>query len=394
MTPRGDLDLIKAGLIERIGEVCRSLLPQGKDEGGLWVSFNPVENDFMPGRLPALKVRLRGGVVGAWKCWRCGEAGDVIKLVAYVMRTDTAGALVWGRDFLGLKAMSRADREKMRRVESTRRAEREKKDDAARARKLLNADRLFIAQASEKETGPALVPSGTFAWQEKPEYRHASQLHAEAYFAARNVPLDEIATLNRLSLRFSPQTEWWKGATYRHEGQRRYKTAPGALYPAVHSAMRNALGIVTCCHVTFLDPNRPAKAPVDNAKLMYGEALGAVIEISTGPGGKPFWQADGVDDRAHPVVLAEGIETALAFAVAGTPARVWACGSLAGIGHAPIHLPCVSWVLFARDNNDGNSQAQKQFSAALERLEASGKKIVVEASHVGDDFNDLAQGEE
>jgi hypothetical protein len=73
---------------------------------------------------------------------------------------------------------------------------------------------------------------------------------------------------------------------------------------------------------------------------------------------------------------------------------VWAGGSLAGVGGAPVDLDCVEWVLFARDNNDGNAQAQKQFSAALERLEASGKRVHVEASHVGDDFNDLAQGDE
>jgi hypothetical protein len=117
-----------------------------------------------------------------------------------------------------------------------------------------------------------------------------------------------------------------------------------------------------------------------------------VIEISMGPNNVPYWRDDGASPQC--VLLAEGIETALAFAVAGVPARVWACGSLAGIGNAPIGLPCISWVLFARDNNSGNAQAQKQFAAALERLEASGKTIVVEASHVGDDFNDLAQGEE
>ncbi len=394
MTPRGDLDIVKAGLIDRIGDVCWRLLPHGKEESGLWVSFNPVTSDYVAGRLPALKIRLRGGVVGAWKDWRSGDSGDVIKLVAYLVGTDTAGALVWGRDFLGLKMMSRADREAMRKVEAAKRVTRERNDAQARARKLIAADRLFMAGGGNKEIGPALVPSGTFSLQANRDFAHEAQRHAERYFSARNVPLAEIFALNPYSLRFSPQTEWWKGAAYANEGGRRWKTAPGPLYPAIHAGMRNALGIVTCCHVTFLDPLRSAKAPVEPAKLMYGEALGSIVEISMGPAQKPFWLCDGVDDGEFPVVLAEGIETALAFAVAGTPARIWACGSLAGIGGAPIHLPCISWVLFARDNNDGNAQAQKQFSRALEMLEASGKKIVVEASHVGDDFNDLAQGEE
>lgn len=373
---KGDLDLVKTGLIERMRDVCQALLPGGREEGGQWVSFNPVENDFSHAN-PALKVRLRGGVTGAWKDWRSGDKGDVLGLVAYLLRTDTAGALVWGRDFLGLKSMSRADRENMRQVAAKARVSREKQDAAARAKKLAGAHKLFHE---------------AFRYQADRKFASPAQLHAERYFAARKVPLAEIPTLNPSSFAFATETEWWKGAVWKHEGGKRWKDQPGPRFPAVHAAMRNGLGNVTACHVTFLDPVKPAKAPVDQAKLMFGEALGAVIEISMGPNNCPFWLDDG--SAPQPVVLAEGIETALAFAVSGVPARVWACGSLAGIGGAPIGLNCISWVVFARDNNAGNAQAQKQFAAALEKLEASGKTIVVEASHVGDDFNDLAKGEE
>lgn len=373
---KGDLDIIKAGLIDRIHDLCQRLLPNGREEGGLWVSFDPVEQDEKPGRLPALKIRVRGGDIGAWKNWRSGTVGDVIKLVAYLERTDVSGALTWSRDFLGLRAMTREDRENMRRVEAERREQRDDEAARHRARKLAAAQKLAM-------TGFSFKADRTFA--------HEAQKHAERYFAARQVPLAAIPTLNPHSFMFSPATEWWKGAVWRNDGNRRIKVSPGPDYPAVHASMRNALGNVTGCHVTFLDPLRAAKAPVDAAKLMFGEALGAVIEISMGPNNSPFWHDEG---PAQPVVLAEGIETALSFAVAGVPARVWACGSLAGIGGAPVHLPCISWVMFARDNNDGNRTAQKQFSAVLEKLEASGKHIEVVASHVGDDFNDLAKGEE
>lgn len=374
----GDLDIIKAGLIDRLHDLCARLLPDGREEGGLWVAWDPVENDKKPGRLPALKVRVRGGDLGAWKNWRSDAKGDVIKLVAYVERTDTKGALTWARDFLGYRAMTREDREKMRRVAAEKKERRDEAAEKARARRLAAAQRLFR--------------DNVFAFQADRSFAHAAQLHAERYFEARRVPLAEIPTLNPSSFAFSPSTEWWKGATWSNEGGRRFKTAEGPRFPAVHTAMRNALGNVTACHVTFLDPLEPAKAPVQPAKLMFGEALGAVIEIAMGPNNVPFWLDDG--SRPQPVVLAEGIETALAFAAAGVPARVWACGSLAGIGGAPIGLSSISYVVFARDNNAGNRTAQKQFSAVLEKLDASGKQIVVEASHVGDDFNDLAQGEE
>ena len=43
----------------------------------------------MPGRLPALKVRIRHGYIGAWRDYRCGAKGDVVGLVAYVLTGDT-----------------------------------------------------------------------------------------------------------------------------------------------------------------------------------------------------------------------------------------------------------------------------------------------------------------
>lgn len=369
---KGDLDLIKERLQDDIKGVCAALLPEGREEGCWWASFNPVEGDYAPGRLPALKVRLRGGVVGAWKCWRCGDSGDVIKLAAYILRTDTAGALVWARDHLGLQKMTRADREAMRRVQAEKRARREQDDAAARARKLKAARRLFVDHT---------VASGAGAPAEQ---------HVRAYFAARGVSLDGVNNLNPHTFRFSAATEWWKGAKWDNAGGRRFKVEEGPCFPAIHSAIRVWNGELAACHVTYLDPVRPTKAPVTPAKLMFGEALGGVIEISMGPAGKPFWECD----EPQPLIIAEGIETATSFAAPVPGARIWAGGSLAGIGNAPVHLPCVSWVLFARDNNAGNAQAQKQFDQAFAKLEASGKRIEVAASHVGDDFNDLTTGEE
>jgi uncharacterized membrane protein len=373
VTQRGDLDLIKGQLQDRIREVCSRLLPDGREESGQWVAFNPIEGDHKAGRLPALKVRLRGGIVGAWKDWRGGDAGDVIKLVSYLLSTDTSGALAWSRDFLGLKGMTREDREAMRRVQHERKVRSEQDDARRRAAKLVGAEKLFT------------LPTTSAYAEGRP-----AELHARAYFRARDVPLTAIPDLARSSFRFSSATEWWKGATWSNDNGRRFKTAAGPMFPAVHSAMRQWNGVLSACHVTFLDPVKPAKAPVEPPKLMFGEALGAVIEISMGPSGKPFW----LTEDPAPLVVAEGVETAMSFAIAAPEARVWACGSLAGVGNAPIGLPCVSWVLFARDNNTGNPQAQKQFETALTKLEESGKTIRVEASHVGDDFNDLAQGEE
>ncbi|RWF49962.1 MAG: hypothetical protein EOS50_30240 [Mesorhizobium sp.] len=380
----GDLDIIKSGLIDRIESVCERLLPDGRSEGGLWVAWNPIEKDAKPGRLPALKVRIRGGDLGAWRCFRSGAKGDVLKLVAYVERTDIKGALAWGRDFLGIRAMSPAERQSLRKAEAVRKKERDDKAERARLYKLEVGDQLYFAKGGEKEIGGVYCPYGTSAFGGGSD----AEIHAQRYFAARNVPIDALA--GKYCFRFSGATEWWRGAKWDGAGGRKFKSAKGPLFPAVHSAMRQWNGVVTCCHVTFLDPVLPKKAPVDTAKLMRGEKKGAVIEVARGLSGKAFWMTE----QPGPLVIAEGIETALSFAVNIPEARVWAAGDLGNIGEAPVNLACVEWVLFARDNNAGNSQAQKQFETALAGLERHGKTVVVEASHVGDDFNDLAQGEE
>lgn len=390
---KGDLDIVKAGLVERMEEVCAKLLPDGRIEGGQWVAWDPVENDQKPGRLPALKVRLRGGVTGAWVNWRSGAKGDALGLVAYVLTGNARNAreaMAWGRDFLGLQAMTREERAQLRRVEQSRARERDEKAERLRARKLATAAALFFAMPSQKDTGPAFCPQGTFAFgDDSPAERHAL-----AYLRARGIELSAIENLNRESFRFSPATEWWKGAVWKTDERRRWKEARGPLFPAIHSAMRNQLGHVTACHVTYLDPIAPSKAPVQPAKLIWGEAKGAVVEISTGPSGEPFWSADAQGIAPDPLIVAEGIETAASFCQPVPEARVWAGGSLAGVMHAPAGLDCIEWILFARDNNTGNAQAQKQFDQALAGLESHGKRTIVEASHVGDDFNDLARGAE
>lgn len=370
---QGDLKEIREALNLRIRDVCERLLPRGRLIAGQWEAHNPrVAGDDR--KLPALKVRVSGGTPGAWTDWRNGRdghAGDVIGLIAYLNGADTKGALAWARDFLGLKSMSREERRAMRFAAEAQAKKRERQDAQRRLQKRKRAAELFTSIPL------ASGPAGT-------AYRHAL-----AYFAQRNMPLDHVPALNKENFCFSAATEWWRGAVYENRDGRRFKTRPGPSFPAVHAAMRQWNGETSACHVTFLDPVEPAKAPVEPAKLMYGEARGAVIEIAMGPSGRPFWDSQ----AAHPLILCEGIETGGPLAIAAPEARLWAAGSLAGMRYAPVHLPCVSEIYVARDNNHGNAQAQKQLEAALEELERAGKPLTVMASHVGDDFNDLAEEE-
>ncbi|YBV97544.1 toprim domain-containing protein [Phyllobacteriaceae bacterium JZ32] len=376
MNGRGDLQIIKQGLQDRAQEVCEKLLPDGRREGQNYVSHDPVQGDY--DRKPTLKVRLRGNI-GGWEQFRGGAEHarkDILGLVEYVLRTDTKGALAWARDFLGMKAMSRAERLAIQQAAQAKAKQRQLADEKNRRDRMMRADKLFQA-------GGAVDPAAIAA-------RRPDLLHLLDYFAGREIPLEEVPNLSPKTFRFAAQTEWWKGAKYRTEGDgRRVKTDRGPLFPALHSAMRSQHGIVTACHCTFLDPIMPVKAPVDPAKLVFGVAEGAVIELALGPSNKPFWWTE----EPHPLILGEGIETGLSLAIAAPEARVWAGGSITNMGNAPVHLDCVSQIILARDNNHNNPQAQRQLEQTIEKLARSGKPLEVINSHLGDDFNDLMQGE-
>ncbi|NDV87057.1 hypothetical protein GTW51_10120 [Aurantimonas aggregata] len=360
---RREVEEVKAGLKDRILDLCQAMLPAGRRENRFWVAHNPATSD--EAKDPALKIALDRDV-GAWIDWRSGDKGDVVGLVAHCLATDFKGAMDWSREWLGLTRMStreRADfsaRNEQRRVDAQREAE----NKAAERRKAVR--RLWDSAA------PIVEDS-------------AAALLAHRYFAlGRGVPLADVAQWDRETFRVAPALEWWKGARWSSEGGRRQKVAPGPEFPAIVSAFRSATGLVTGVHCTFLDPVQPAKAPVKSPKLMFGEAMGSVIRIAHGPEGLPPETAT----IPAPLILCEGIEDGLSLAIAVPDARVWAGGSLIGMGAAPVWLPCVSMVFVAADNDWQSRTALEQFDQVLAKLSEHDKPVEVMRSAVGKDFND------
>lgn len=367
---RANLPEIKDMLRDRIGDLVLALLPDGKREGRLWVSHNPVTMDA--GQLPALKVALNRDT-GAWIDWRSGEKGDVLGLVAYVQTGDTrnvADALKWASDWLGIRRMSRDQRDDLaRQVQQRRTAAEARAIEQAKAR-LAGVDRLWRKGDTLGSNRPA-------------------ELRGMDYFAFRGVPLDSVPNLDAMTFRFVAALEWWKGRVYRNDGRRRVMVKAGPELPAIVSAFRVPTGQVTAVHCTFLDPAGRGKAPVDQPKLMFGDALGAVIRLSHGPEGLPPEQSS----EPHPLTIAEGIETGLSLAIALPEARAWAGGSLAGIRNARVGWPFVSSVHPGAENDWNNPQALAQYERAIEDLEAQGKPVLPMRPHFGSDFNDVMKGE-
>lgn len=369
MNRSSDLPVIKQALKDRIELLCRTLLPppDGRRQGRLWVAHNPVENDY--DKSPEFKVALDRDH-GAWRDWRTGETGDVIKLISYIKGFDFKETMVFARDFTGIRQMSAQQRRTLegRTRETTARSEED--DQARKLKRMADAERIW--------NGGFQDGAGS-----------AAEAHAQRYFAARQIPLEEIPNRDLQTFRFAPAQEFWARAQYRHQNGQRMKIAAGPQFPAIFSAMRLATGQIAAVHMTFLDPLGPRKLPVgkgENAKIMFGEAKGAVIRISHGPEGEPPETAL----QPHPLIMGEGIETTSSVSIGAPEARAWAAGSLSNMLNAPVWLPCVSSIVLLKDHFK-SAATEKQFDQVIETMVKTGKPVAIIDSYIGNDFNDLMQ---
>ncbi|WP_057465790.1 toprim domain-containing protein [Pseudovibrio sp. POLY-S9] len=367
---RNDLTEVKQGLKDRIEDLCALLLPDGNRRGRLWVAHNPVTGDY--NQTPEFKVALTQDI-GAWKDWRTGDKGDVLNLIAYIKGKDFKEVLVFARDFLGLQAMSYEERRNF--AENAKRS-REDQDHKAK----LQAEK--ARKAAEKLwLSGAMLKAGS-----------AAEHHAHNYLKKRRCALEDVPNLDLNTFRFAPSVEYWTLAKWEKQNGRLFKVQDGPRFPAILSAMRTIMGQVISCHVTFLDPAKPDKAylgPKASPRLMKAANKGAVIRISNGPENV----APEFAERAYPLILAEGFETGASLAIAVPEARVWACGSLSGIGNAPIAYPFISEVYVAGENDWEKPTALRQLDQAMNSLEQHGKPLTLMRPHGGSDFNDLMRGE-
>ncbi|MBB3386008.1 MULTISPECIES: toprim domain-containing protein [unclassified Rhizobium] len=371
MNRRDDTADIKQGLKDRIVDLCGRLLPDGQMQGRLWVAHNPVTCDHH--KSAEFKVALTRDI-GAWKDYRTGEKGDVVRLIEYCRQCSFREAMDFARDFLGIRQMTREDFARFQQRSAEARAKAEQEAEKKRLQNIAFAEKLFHKGY--------LDGAGSTA-----------EAHARAYFAARRIPLDQIPKRDTATMRFAPALEYWRRAKFERRDGKLIKISEGPSFPVILSAMRAPTGQIAACHCTFLSPLGPKKLPVgedENAKLMRGEAKGAMIRISHGPEGVPPELAQ----QAWPLLLGEGIETTASVSIEAPEARAWAAGSLSNMGNAPIDLPCISAVIVLKDHFKSKT-TEKQFADVLEKLAAHGKPVTVIESIAGNDFNDqLQEGDE
>lgn len=174
---------------------------------------------------------------------------------------------------------------------------------------------------------------------------------AETYLRGRGitVPLPE-------TLRFHPSV--W------HASAKRFP----AMIARVDGLQRLAI------HRTYLRPDGTGKASVEPPKAMLGAALGGAVRLADGQG---------------PLVVAEGIETALSLAsgLLSRPAAIWAALSASGV--AGLRLPDRPHRLTIA--SDGDTLGRESAHKLAERASALGWSVSLLPAPDGRDWNDVLQ---
>lgn len=146
--------------------------------------------------------------------------------------------------------------------------------------------------------------------------------------------------------------------------------ASAARLPALVALIEGADGFAV--HRTYLRPDGKGKATIDPAKAMLGAAAGGAVRLTEAQG---------------PIVVAEGIETALSLAsgLLGRPATIWAALSTSGL--RGLHLPPLPGKLtIATDGDDPGRAAGRDLA---ERAHVTGWAVSLLPAPDGRDWNDI-----
>jgi len=186
-------------------------------------------------------------------------------------------------------------------------------------------------------------------------WKDACPIHGttgEAYLRRRGITCDLPDTL-----RFSP-TCW-------HSSAQRL--------PALIAAVEGC--DLAAVHRTYIRPDGTDKTRVDPPKAMLGSVNGGAVRLTEGPG---------------PLVVAEGIETALSLAcgLVSGPATIWAALSTSGI--RGLRLPVKPGRMIVASDGDDPGRAAAHVLA--ERAYGLGWAVSMLPAPDGCDWNDVLTG--
>ncbi len=336
-------------LADNITRLAPELLPYGRKDGPEW---RCGDLSGKPGQ--SLAVRLNGPKRGVWKDFGPGgQSGDALDLTAQCLfNGNRRDAMAWAENWLGLGDRASDAPVQRRPVQekpaSSLELDREAQRMRAKARRL---------------------------WQEGQPIQGSP---ADSYLLNRGLDLRLLPHMPG-SLRFHP-------AVWCAEVQRPL--------PAMVAAIASPAGKMIACHRTWLQQTPSGawvKADLRAAKKVLGAFSGGCVRLTRGVSGRAL----GVADAGSSVVLAEGIETSLAVALACPEMRVLAGVSLSNMGAVGLP-PEISTVIIAGDN-DGphNHTARKALEAACQKFAEQGREVRLALPENEGDWADVfAKGQE
>lgn len=174
---------------------------------------------------------------------------------------------------------------------------------------------------------------------------------AEAYLRGRGLDLDPA----QRALRFHPDA--WHGPTA-HRFPALVALLEGCALPAVHR--------------TWLKPDGSGKADLEPNRAMLGTVQGGAVRLLEGKG---------------PLVVAEGIETALSLACGFLPAPMCLWAALSTSGLRGLRLPSTPGPLTIA--TDGDEAGRSAGHALAARAHALGWRVQLFPAPEGRDWNDM-----
>ncbi|WP_245185933.1 DUF7146 domain-containing protein [Falsiroseomonas frigidaquae] len=329
-------------LAQRVEDLARDLLPNGRRDGAEWRCGSLAGE-----RGQSLAVRIHGERRGVWCDFASGQRGDALDLVAASrFGGDKREALRWARGWLGLGAGSVAPA-----IMPAAPAPKDRRPDAEAEARRRAALALFLAAQPSIAGTPV-----------------------DHYLRGRGIALAELGRQPR-ALRFHPAV--WCGEA-------------GRDLPAMLAAITDGGGVHLSTHRTWLARDAAGhwrKASLETAKRALGGFAGGFIPLQRGASAKPMREAP----EGETVAAAEGIETALSVALACPDLRVIAAVSVSNFARI-ILPPRVRTLILCADNDEG-AQARDAVTRAVAQHQAEGRIVRIARSPVGSDFNDLLNAE-
>jgi hypothetical protein len=130
---------------------------------------------------------------------------------------------------------------------------------------------------------------------------------------------------------------------------------------------------------------RVLKAPIAEAKKVYGPFKGGLIPLWRGASARP-WKDPAPDDVLG---LTEGIENALTYAAEVPEHRIAASITVGNLTNLQLH-PALREIVLAADNDAPGSKAARTLDRAVARFLAEGRRVrLARAPGDAKDLNEL-----